>query len=191
MAPDRFLARAGVRLGLVLALAAAGALGACGSKADEAADEQVDLAAVRARNDSIRKARAGATAAATRGAADSAVADSLGQPRQPDVVRETFSYGGGARDPFASLLKEKSTGPEFVDLQLVGVYENLADPAQSVAVVREKSADKRHKLRTGDRLGRLRVAAIRSKDVVFTVQDFGYERQETLSLRKPQEDDTP
>jgi hypothetical protein len=31
------------------------------------------------------------------------------------------------------------------------------------------------------------VAQIRNKDVVFTVEDFGFERQETLSLRK-QED---
>jgi hypothetical protein len=34
------------------------------------------------------------------------------------------------------------------------------------------------------------VTQVRSKDVVFTIQDFGYERQETLSLRK-QEDVTP
>ena len=38
-------------------------------------------------------------------------------------------------------------------------------------------------------IGRLRVTQIRPKDVVFTIQDFGYERQETLSLRK-QEDVT-
>lgn len=224
MAPDRFLARLvarpGVRFGLVLACA--GVLAACGAKADEPASEKVDVTALRARNDSIRKARAaqpapaaqtaqaapvaettaGATTpakadapltnhAADSLAADRAAADTLGRPRETDVVRETFAYGGGTRDPFASLLKTKSTGPEFADLQLVGVYENLADASQSVAIVREKSSSKRHKLRTGDRLGRLRVTAIHSKDVVFTVQDFGYERQESLSLRKPQEDDTP
>jgi hypothetical protein len=33
------------------------------------------------------------------------------------------------------------------------------------------------------------VAQIRPKDVVFTIEDFGFERQETLSLRK-QEDVT-
>jgi hypothetical protein len=42
----------------------------------------------------------------------------------------------------------------------------------------------------GDRLGRLKVAQIRQTDVVFTVEDIGFERQETLSLRK-REEQTP
>ena len=57
-------------------------------------------------------------------------------------------------------------------------------------MLREKQSGKRYKLRTGDQIGRLRVAQIRTKDVVFTVEDFGFERQETLSLRK-QEEVTP
>ncbi len=104
-----------------------------------------------------------------------------------EVLRETFAYGGGARDPFASLINTKSAGPELIDLQLVGIYQDMRSSANSVAVLREKQSGKRHKLRTGDQIGRLRVAQIRSKDVVFTVEDFGFERQETLSLRK-QED---
>ena len=58
-----------------------------------------------------------------------------------------------------------------------------------IAVLREKTSGKRYKLRQGEQIGRLRVTQIRAKDVVFTIQDFGYERQETLSLRK-QEDVT-
>jgi hypothetical protein len=104
-----------------------------------------------------------------------------------EVLRETFAYGGGARDPFASLINTKSAGPELIDLQLVGIYQDMRTSANSVAVLREKQSGKRHKLRTGDQIGRLRVAQIRNKDVVFTVEDFGFERQETLSLRK-QED---
>jgi hypothetical protein len=45
-------------------------------------------------------------------------------------------------------------------------------------------------LRAGDQLGRSRVVQIRDRDVVFMIEDFGFERQETLSLRK-QEDVTP
>jgi hypothetical protein len=104
-----------------------------------------------------------------------------------EVLRETFAYGGGARDPFGSLINTKSAGPELIDLQLVGIYQDMRSSANSVAVLREKQSGKRHKLRTGDQIGRLRVAQIRNKDVVFTVEDFGFERQETLSLRK-QED---
>ena len=65
----------------------------------------------------------------------------------------------------------------------------LRSAANSVAIVRDKKSTKRYKLRTGDQVGRLRVAQIRPKDVVFTIEDFGFERQETLSLRK-QEDVT-
>ena len=49
---------------------------------------------------------------------------------------------------------------------------------------------KRHKLRVGDQLGRARLVQIRPRDAVFTIRDFGFERQETLSLRK-QEVETP
>ena len=105
-------------------------------------------------------------------------------------MRETFAYAGGARDPFSSLLKGERIGPEFVDLQLVGVYQDLQYPSNSVAVVRDRVTDRRYKVRAGDELGTLRVREIRAKDVVFTVQDFGYSRQEILSLRK-QEDVTP
>jgi hypothetical protein len=110
-----------------------------------------------------------------------------GETTEAEVLRETFAYGGGARDPFGSLINTKSAGPELIDLQLVGIYQDMRSSANSVAVLREKQSGKRHKLRTGDQIGRLRVAQIRNKDVVFTVEDFGFERQETLSLRK-QED---
>jgi hypothetical protein len=70
------------------------------------------------------------------------------------------------------------------------VYQDLRNSANSVAVLREKSTSHRHKVRVGDELGRLRVRQILARDVVFNIEDFGYERQETLSLRK-QEDLTP
>ena len=142
-------------------------------------------------------AQAVATAAGTppAGAAaprpeDTAAADSLAAS-EASLLRETFAYGGAPRDPFASLIKTAHAGPELGDLQLVGIYEDLRYSGNSIAILREKNKEaKRHKLRVGDQLGRLRVTQIRPKEVVFTIQDFGYERQETLSLRK-QEDLTP
>lgn len=123
-------------------------------------------------------------------AQDTAAADSAQKAREMDMSRETFAYSGAARDPFNSLLNMAKTGPELADLQLVGIYQNLRAPSASVAVFREKDGGKRHKLRAGDQVGRSRLVQIRDRDVVFMIEDFGFERQETLSLRK-QEDVTP
>lgn len=114
-------------------------------------------------------------------------ADSVRKAKEIEMSRETFSYGGAARDPFNSLFNMAKNGPELADLQLVGIYQNLRTPTRSVAVFREKEGGKRHKLRAGDQVGRSRLVQIRDRDVVFTIEDFGFERQETLSLRK-QED---
>ena len=123
--------------------------------------------------------------------AEAAVSDSVRRAREIDVQRETFAYGGGTRDPFASLINSNKTGPELADLDLVGVYLDLRTPANNVVVLREKGTDgKRHKMRVGDQLGRSRLVQIRARDAVFMIADFGYERQETLSLRK-QEVETP
>jgi hypothetical protein len=119
-----------------------------------------------------------------------AVADSIQKARETEMTRETFAYSGSTRDPFNSLLNMEKAGPEVADLLLVGIYQNMRSPSASVAVFREKEGGKRHKLRAGDQLGRSRVVQIRDRDVVFMIEDFGFERQETLSLRK-QEDVTP
>jgi hypothetical protein len=124
------------------------------------------------------------------GADAAGVADSVQRAREIEVMRETFAYGGGTRDPFASLINTAKNGPEISDLELVGVYQNLRTPSSSVVVLREKVGLKRHKMRVGDQVGRARLVQIRPRDAVFTIQDFGYERQETLSLRK-QEVETP
>ena len=195
-----------------IALLASLALGGC-SAGDDAAAQDAQLAQMRARNDSLRAVNAArraaeqaamngdsagqTTLAATAPAADSltamadaALADSLRKAREIEVMRETFAYTGGTRDPFNSLINMANAGPEIADLELVGVYQNLQSPSSSVVVLREKATASGHKLRVGDQVGRARLVQIRPRDAVFTIQDFGYERQETLSLRK-QEDETP
>jgi hypothetical protein len=203
----------------LLGFALIAALAGCSSAGEEADAQaaEVQLAALRAHNDSLRAvpaatASASATAtvadtgasstlAATTPAADSAVADTVGldeaavadsirKAREIEVMRETFAYSGGSRDPFASLLNTSATGPEIGSLDLVGVYQDLRNSSNSVVVLREKATAKRHKLRVGDQLGRARLVQIRPRDAVFTIRDFGFERQETLSLRK-QEVETP
>lgn len=120
----------------------------------------------------------------------SAWADSVRKAKETEMSRETFAYSGGTRDPFVSLLNLAKSGPEVADLQLVGIYRNMRNASGSVAVFREREGGKRHRLRAGDQLGRSRLVQIRERDVVFMIEDFGFERQETLSLRK-QEDVTP
>ena len=121
---------------------------------------------------------------------EQALADSIQKAREIEVMRETFAYAGGTRDPFASLIDRDKTGPEIADLDLVGVYMDLRSPSNNIVVLREKTSAKRHKMRVGDQLGRARLTQIRPRDAVFMIADFGFERQETLSLRK-QEVETP
>jgi hypothetical protein len=135
-------------------------------------------------------APAAAAAAPATAPQDPVPADSAKKSQDMDMVRETFAYSGASRDPFNSLLNMAKNGPELADLQLVGIYQNLRAPDASIAVFREKDGGKRHKLRAGDQVGRSRLIQIRDRDVVFMIEDFGFERQETLSLRK-QEDVTP
>jgi hypothetical protein len=194
----------------LLGLALLAALAGCSPSGDatEAQAAEAQLAALRARNDSLRQVRAAAqaapaaatdsgarsilaaTTADTVTPAEAALADSIQKAREIEVMRETFAYAGGTRDPFASLINNSSAGPEIADLDLVGVYQDLRSSSNSIVVLREKATAKRHKMRVGDQLGRARLVQIRPRDAVFTIRDFGFERQETLSLRK-QEVETP
>jgi type II secretory pathway pseudopilin PulG len=204
-------------LGIAL-FASLATLAGCSGKADEAQAADAQLAALRAHTDSLRQAHIQAkhapadSAAAPAAAPDSAslaatpsaamsdsakqaeieaaLADSVQKQREIEVMRETFAYGGGTRDPFSSLINTSKDGPEIADLELVGVYQDLRTPSNSIVVLREKVSSKRHKMRVGDQLSRARLVQIRPRDAVFMIQDFGFERQETLSLRK-QEVDTP
>lgn len=106
------------------------------------------------------------------------------QPGSISLSREVFAYEGGGRDPFMSLLKSGDVRPLIADLRLVAVVFDGVYPARSVAVLRDVITSKRYRVKTGDIVGRLKVTQIRPREVVFTVQEFGYERQQTLQLGK-------
>lgn len=138
----------------------------------------------------------------TAGVEDAATAATKGQPVKPapkpvrkidesmipepgtPLSRETYSYTGGRRDPFVSVLETANAGPELPDLDLAAVIYVERAPATSAAVLHDRITGKRYTVREGDRLGRMRIASIRPKDVTFLIDDYGTERQETLSLRK-------
>ena len=103
------------------------------------------------------------------------------------LVREVFTFQGGGRDPFVSLLKTGDVRPMIADLKLVTVVYDDRYSARSVAVLRDVTTGKRYRAKAGDVLGRMRVTQIRPREVVFTIQEFGFERQQTLSLAKQEE----
>jgi len=112
---------------------------------------------------------------------------STGSPRAPRVLinREVFQYeGDGRRDPFVSLLTTSDLKPLLTDLKLVGV---AYDPRgqNSVAVLRDVTSKDQYKVRVGQTIGRMRVAAIQPKAVIFTIEEFGYSRQELLPIAPP------
>ena len=125
----------------------------------------------------------GAVAKGAKPAADSA--KSAGKPGASQEIafsREVFSYdAAGRRDPFMSLLASGDLRPSFTDLKLVAV---AYDPTgrKSVAVMRDISTKDQYRVKVGQTLGRMRVAQIHPKSVTFTIDEFGYSRQEILAL---------
>lgn len=119
--------------------------------------------------------------------------DTTARPRPDSVppvtqlVREVFAYEGGGRDPFMSLLKSGDVRPLISDLRLTTIIYDARYAARSVAVLRDITNRRLYRVKTGDIIGRLKVTQIRPREIVFTVQEFGFERQETLSLARQEE----
>ena len=103
------------------------------------------------------------------------------------LLREVFAYEGGGRDPFMSLLKSGDVRPLISDLKLTTIVYDGRFAARSVAILRDITNRRIYRVKAGDIVGRLKVTQIRPREVVFTVQEFGFERQETLSLAKQEE----
>ena len=97
------------------------------------------------------------------------------------IDRESFSYASeGRRDPFASLMASGDLRPLISDLRLTTVI--YVEGGSSIAVLRDLGTNEQHRVRVGQQLGRMRVVAIRPKQVVFTIEEFGFSRQESLAL---------
>ena len=67
------------------------------------------------------------------------------------------------------------------DLRLVTV---LYDPTgrNSVAVMRDVTTKDQYRVKVGQTLGRMRVAGIEPRQIVFTIEEIGFSRQEPLVL---------
>jgi hypothetical protein len=115
---------------------------------------------------------------ATSSKSPSAVAPGAMQP----VTREVFSYEADSRrDPFFSLILTEDLRPLLSDLKLVGIlYE--ASGRRSVAIMRDILTNAQYRVNAGMSLGRMRVAQIKPRAVIFTVDEFGQSRQDSLVL---------
>ncbi len=117
-------------------------------------------------------------------------AGSLGTPATatasalpPTIMREVFDYSrDGRRDPFYSLLMTTELRPTLSDLTLVGILVDHVG-GRSVATLRDLSTNAHYPVTVGSTLGRMRVSAIKLKSVIFTIDEFGTTRQDSLVLR--------
>jgi hypothetical protein len=107
------------------------------------------------------------------------------QPTPPAEVtfnREVFAYvKGNRRDPFTTMITSSDLRPQITDLKLVTVIRS-ANAASSVAIMRDLTTNEQYRVRVGQTLGRMRVAQIQQRAVVFSIEEFGYNRQEVVSM---------
>jgi hypothetical protein len=116
------------------------------------------------------------TAGVPAAAGDSLAASRLGAP----VTREMYAYEGeGRRDPFFSLILTEDLRPLLADLRLVGI---LYEPSgrRTVAIMRDLQTNAQYRVANGSTLGRMRVAQIRPHAVIFSIDEFGLSRQDSL-----------
>ena len=95
------------------------------------------------------------------------------------VTREMYGYDGvGSRDPFYSLILTDDLRPLLGDLKLVGIlYQNSG---RAVAVMRDVQTNAQYRVANGGTLGRMRVTQIRPRAVLFSIDEFGLSRQDSL-----------
>jgi len=105
--------------------------------------------------------------------------------------REAYSYPrDGRRDPFASLIATGDIRPLFDDLRVTGI---IVDPTgrNSQAMLKDISTQELYRARVGSVFGRIRIAYIRLGEVGVAIDEFGFTRQETLTLNAPSAARTP
>ena len=97
--------------------------------------------------------------------------------------REAFSYSSeGRRDPFVSLMATGELRPMLTDLTLVGIIYDESG-RNSVAILVDASAGgQTYRKKVGDTLGRIKVTRITDREVTVNVDEFGFDRQETLLI---------
>ena len=106
--------------------------------------------------------------------------EAAARPRVPPIMREVFTYASeGRRDPFVTLLSSDELRPTVADLRLVGV---LLDPTRPIAVMRDTATNVQYRVTTGMKIGRMKVAMIKRRSVIFSIEEFGLNRMDSVML---------
>jgi hypothetical protein len=114
------------------------------------------------------------------------IAAQTAAPAKVIYDREVFDYSGGGRpDPFRSLVQDGELGIRVEDLTLRVVLYNASDPTQSVAVLAQRGSERRIQARVGERIGSLRIIAIRPEEIDIAIEELGVSRRETLGIARP------
>jgi hypothetical protein len=96
------------------------------------------------------------------------------------VTREVYGYNGsGRRDPFFSLILTDDLRPLLQDLRLVGILHEQSG-RRAVAIMRDVQTNAQYRVANGGTLGRMRVTQIRPRAVLFSIDEFGLSRQDSL-----------
>jgi hypothetical protein len=149
-------------------------------EAEQAVDHQKPAAPSRDPKASAPKSPAPKTVERPAPRLEIAGVDTAGTP--PVILRESYAFAkDGRRDPFVSLLTTNELRPTMSDLRLTGIlYDQGA--GHSVATLRDIATNASYRVTAGTALGRMRVSAIRLKTILFTIDEFGTTRQDSLVL---------
>lgn len=152
-------------------------LAACGGGGDGLDETEAMLA------EDGAPAPAAAAPAAPVAAAPMVAVDTLAASGQRPLLRESYNYRGGGRDPFRSVINVAVSGPELPDLALVGVIYDAGNSRNSVATFRDAGSNRRYNVSPGQSIGRLFVAEVQPTSATLRMNDFGVIREQTYSLR--------
>ena len=112
---------------------------------------------------------------------------------QIQIMREVFTYSArGRRDPMVSLMNSADIRPLISEIEVISIlYSTTA--SRSLAVLRHLNAQPEliYRVKVGDALGRMRVTAIEPRNVVFTLDEFGFSRTERLPVKPDTTTRTP
>ena len=101
------------------------------------------------------------------------------------LEREVFTYSsGGRRDPMLSLVTSGDIRPLITELELVAIIFDEGGSNHIALLRNTKDAKKtQYRVKVGQQLGRMRITQITRKEVVFTLDEFGFSRQLRLAVK--------
>jgi hypothetical protein len=125
-----------------------------------------------------------AIAGVSEAAAQAAAAQARADTSRMTIEREVFTYSaGGRRDPMVSLAGTGDIRPLITEIELVAIIYDEGGSNHMALIRNIKDKRTQYRVRVGQMIGRLRVTQITRREVVFAIDEFGFSRQQRLSVR--------